>query len=170
MTSDPPILSKQICSTPSCGKAVTARGYCVACYYRKLRHGNLEPGSQTKRWKHRLSKIDEVSKTAVCAHCGEVKIIRRGANSKQWRCSTDANYRSREYKKAYRQDKKSQLTDHCEICDTKENLCWDHNHQTGLFRGTLCSNCNKAIGLFLDNPALCIKASEYLVGKSEQSS
>jgi hypothetical protein len=46
-------------------------------------------------------------------------------------------------------------------------LRWDHNHTTGLFRGTLCNNCNIAIGHFKDNPDLCVRASEYLKRDNE---
>lgn len=52
----------------------------------------------------------------------------------------------------------------CEICgktleesvktQTKfspKRLCIDHNHKTGLFRGLLCSQCNRALGWFENN-------------------
>jgi len=151
----------QICSTPQCCKKVTARGFCVACYYKKLRHGEVQSGTQTKRWRHRLTNIDEINKKAICAHCGEVKITKR-SKTNNWRCSVDVNLRSKDYKKAYRQVKKEQLIDHCEICLTKENLCWDHDHTTGKFRGTLCGHCNTAIGFFKNDSQLCINASIYL--------
>lgn len=43
------------------------------------------------------------------------------------------------------------FTGRCEICQVKEEdcskrLCMDHCHQTGKFRGWLCSNCNLGIG------------------------
>lgn len=164
-------LTNQICSTPECGKKVRARGFCVACYYRKLRRGDLTAGSQTRRWRHRISNVDEVARTGDCAHCGHVKVTRR--SEKLWRCSIESNARSKDYKRAYRQSKKEQLLDHCEICNTKDNLCWDHNHTTGLFRGTLCGKCNTAVGIFSDDPQICINAANYLSktnGQSTQSS
>jgi hypothetical protein len=39
---------------------------------------------------------------------------------------------------------------------------WDHNHATGLFRGTLCFICNMAIGMFKDDEVLLNKAIDYL--------
>lgn len=155
-------LTNKLCP---CGKKVCAREFCNACYYRELRHGNVKPGSQTKRWKHRLTNIDEMAKMADCAACGKVKITRRSKTT--WRCSTDVNNRSRDYKRAYRQGKKNQLLEKCEICGTSEKLCWDHNHTTGNFRGTLCGPCNKGIGHFFDSPELCVRAAEYLRNKSE---
>lgn len=150
-----------ICNVPACGREVKARGFCVACYYRKLRGKEFEAGTPTRRWKHRLSEIDTENKKAICTNCGPVKITKRSKDNR-WRCSVDANARSKDYKKAYRQIKKEQLLDHCEICNSKDDLCWDHDHLTGLFRGTLCNNCNIAIGLLQDDPTRCINASQYL--------
>lgn len=57
----------------------------------------------------------------------------------------------------------------CEICcRTPEGhgadgtLHADHCHATGKFRGFLCSDCNRAIGLFRDTPELLTKAADYL--------
>jgi hypothetical protein len=43
-----------------------------------------------------------------------------------------------------------------------EALAVDHCHKTKRIRGLLCSNCNRAIGLLQDNPALLDKAAAYL--------
>jgi len=158
-------MTNTLCETTNCNKKVCARGFCVACYYRQLRNGKFESGTRTKKWKHRLSEINIENKKAICANCGSVKIVKRGKKSNNWRCSVESNARSKDYKKAYRQVKKEQLLDHCEICKTKENLCWDHNHATGIFRGTLCKDCNVAIGLLKDSEILCISAAEYLKNK-----
>lgn len=56
-------------------------------------------------------------------------------------------------------------SDRCGICDTKENLCYDHCHDTSLFRGVLCKKCNSGIGMFNDNPELIRKALLYLTNK-----
>ena len=53
----------------------------------------------------------------------------------------------------------------CKICSapiTLENSAIDHNHDTGEFRGVLCRNCNRALGLFKDNPEILKKAAIYL--------
>jgi len=62
---------------------------------------------------------------------------------------------------------------HCRICGSegfvisrngKAKLAVDHNHLTGEVRGLLCHNCNRALGLFGDNPDIIRKAVEYLEG------
>lgn len=56
----------------------------------------------------------------------------------------------------------------CDICATdKPCTRWgtfqiDHCHRTGRFRGMLCENCNKALGLFDDDPATIRQAARYL--------
>jgi hypothetical protein len=62
----------------------------------------------------------------------------------------------------------------CKICRNPEtsidkssgkikSLAIDHCHQTNRIRGLLCSNCNRALGLFRDSPAILQKAIDYLV-------
>jgi hypothetical protein len=61
----------------------------------------------------------------------------------------------------------------CAICQQPETLIRhgevqqlsiDHNHETGEVRGLLCNNCNRATGLFQDDPNILIKAAAYLRG------
>lgn len=60
----------------------------------------------------------------------------------------------------------------CAICGDQETatdklglprrLAVDHCHTTGKVRALLCTNCNKSLGGFKDNPELLRKAAEYL--------
>jgi len=55
----------------------------------------------------------------------------------------------------------------CAICKKHEDeeklaLALDHCHTTGKIRGLLCSNCNKALGLFKDNKDFLKSAITYL--------
>lgn len=53
----------------------------------------------------------------------------------------------------------------CAICKKEElgkDLAVDHCHKTQKVRGLLCENCNRAIGLFKDDPVVCRAASDYL--------
>lgn len=45
----------------------------------------------------------------------------------------------------------------------------DHNHNTGVIRGLLCTGCNVGLGHFRDNPALLLAAFGYLINDGEWS-
>ena len=60
----------------------------------------------------------------------------------------------------------------CQICGSEgfsmskredsEKLCIDHCHNTGIVRGKLCHNCNRALGLLGDDTDILRKAITYL--------
>lgn len=62
----------------------------------------------------------------------------------------------------------------CGICDndltmpTKSRgqslgtVCVDHDHATGQVRGLLCNACNKALGLFKDDPKILSNAMKWI--------
>jgi len=55
----------------------------------------------------------------------------------------------------------------CAICgktpeENGRRLDVDHDHDTNEVRGLLCNSCNKAIGLFQDNPVYVRSAANYL--------
>jgi len=54
----------------------------------------------------------------------------------------------------------------CAICQKpprdKQALAMDHNHKTNEFRGLLCKECNRALGLFGDNIDVLTNAVTYL--------
>lgn len=66
--------------------------------------------------------------------------------------------------------------DRCECCGgpplpcgrnlTKRAFCADHDHETGLFRGWLCSKCNTGLGLIGDD----LDAARRLVAYLERPS
>ena len=53
----------------------------------------------------------------------------------------------------------------CAICSKSctKALAADHNHNTGVFRGLLCNNCNRGLGHFKDNALLLAVAIRYLL-------
>lgn len=61
---------------------------------------------------------------------------------------------------------KAEQNDVCYICkgtDTySENLAVDHCHTTGVVRGLLCRDCNRALGQLRDNIDYLKRAIEYL--------
>lgn len=50
----------------------------------------------------------------------------------------------------------------CQICGAGGQLVVDHDHSTGLLRGRLCHRCNRAMGMFNDDPDLLDKVVAYL--------
>lgn len=59
------------------------------------------------------------------------------------------------------------FTGKCYICDVLETecnkkLCMDHCHETGIFRGWICDNCNVGLSRFKDNIDILKKAIDYL--------
>jgi hypothetical protein len=56
----------------------------------------------------------------------------------------------------------------CAVCKRREaftdgrSWCIDHDHVTGQVRGLLCSDCNRAVGLFQDDPKIIGRAGRYV--------
>jgi len=50
----------------------------------------------------------------------------------------------------------------CQLCERRPAKCLDHDHETGVFRGWLCTRCNVALGVFGDNEAGIWKVIAYL--------
>ena len=66
----------------------------------------------------------------------------------------------------------SQQDGKCAICQRPElgkgrwgrlSLGVDHDHQSKKVRGLLCGDCNRALGLFHDNPGIIARATLYLI-------
>jgi 5-methylcytosine-specific restriction endonuclease McrA len=60
----------------------------------------------------------------------------------------------------------------CAGCGThqlelKQRLHVDHDHETGVVRGLLCGNCNRALGLVKDNPKTLQSLINYLGNQDE---
>ena len=112
-----------------------------------------------------------------CSKCGteldESNATRRAAG-KQWRSHCDpcrATKRREAHDVAEQAERLFITRQVCDICKQPDRatrngivrqLNKDHDHQTGEWRGLLCTRCNQAIGLFADNPHLLQNAIDYL--------
>lgn len=89
------------------------------------------------------------------------------------KASTYTNLRCRcdKCKKAQR-DRRLQLRDpgtpprsgECDLCLKKGKVVWDHDHDTGHFRGWLCHGCNTGLGKFGDSIEQLERVVRYLGG------
>jgi len=56
--------------------------------------------------------------------------------------------------------------DVCDICSNSNDddapMVFDHDHETGKFRGWVCSKCNWALGLLRDNIEIALNIALYL--------
>jgi len=50
----------------------------------------------------------------------------------------------------------------CEICSSTVRVAFDHNHNTGKFRGFLCYRCNLALGYVGDSEDILLRLVAYL--------
>lgn len=118
----------------------------------------------------------------TCTKCNEVKDVtdfymngrwRQGAckvcHSKQSQIKAQKNHLRRKYNLSLDeyQTKLENQKYCCSLCgktqeEEKSALCVDHDHTTGKVRDLLCRVCNRALGLFKDDPQLLRKAADYL--------
>ena len=50
----------------------------------------------------------------------------------------------------------------CEVCELSGQICFDHCHITGIFRGWLCQHCNTVLGFTKDSGATLEALANYL--------
>ena len=131
--------------------------------------------AERKAWRRRNpAKVAEYSARYKTLHPDRVKISRAKqlakANAEFARASTLYGMARAEILSIY----ENQQT--CEICNAaqsrgkRKRLTIDHDHATGEFRGLLCAGCNRAIGLFQDDPIRMLAAVRYIEKKNDAPS
>lgn len=127
---------------------------------------------------HKITNPDLDAKTGDCSICGIVKIrirVYREKNTYQcmkrinnartiWRANNkDAERQHRFTQRHKLKIKRGKVPSNCDICGmNSRRICYDHDHNTGEFRGWLCSGCNLALGLVKDNPHTLRKLASYI--------
>jgi hypothetical protein len=134
--------------------------------YRKAYHAAHREKSNAQSRTYRLAHRKEILTQASAyraAHRGERSAATKAyyaAHRKELIAHTVAFKRARKEQMATRP--KPEV---CEVCGRTPNgrgLHFDHNHQTGAFRGWLCHRCNMALGLLDDSPATLRALADYL--------
>lgn len=115
------------------------------------------------KWIHRLSNVNHELRTGYCSTCGKVKLKAQGKKNKKTgfiglRCRVACNINGRfGFLPPDGQE--------CEICGSTEKLRYDHNHNTGKFRGWICNSCNLMIGSAKEDQKILLNAINYLKNK-----
>ena len=150
-----------------CDKELTGRQRQFCCNEHAERFWNeLRMNGVGEGW-HRLTDVDEEQRVATCSQHGPNTPIVKGSKNRfgrgqQWRCaiqsrvkrdaaSREAGWRKRGIIDMTYERYEAMLDEQdwcCAACgrDFGDTPHVDHDHQTGVARGLLCSNCNCAIG------------------------
>ena len=148
------------CEENGCSEPVKAKGLCRMHYQRLLRHGHTRYRDRKKPAKScDIPDCDNTLYAKGLCHAHYIK-------QKKWESmGVDAH----RYQEMLREQNNV-----CAICGKPEkasdnasgkikDLAIDHCHKSNVVRALLCSNCNRALGLFNDDPALLVKAQAYVL-------
>jgi hypothetical protein len=148
------------CEEDGCSEPVKSKGLCKMHYQRLLRHGHTRYRDRKKPAKS--CDIPECDNTLYAKGLCHAHYIKQ----KKWESmGVDAH----RYQEMLREQNNV-----CAICGKPEkasdnasgkikDLAIDHCHKSNVVRALLCSNCNRALGLFNDDPALLVKAQAYVL-------
>lgn len=177
----------KVCSVDGCNKMSRARGWCSMHYSRWRKTGTTH---SQKLYACKVAECDmkhhskgyctrhymlayhgrPITMHKSCLHCDkpvlkgsrwtelhdECKNLRQKHMNllKNYNITLEDYYALSSYQK-----------DQCAICSksVSGSLHVDHSHILGTVRGLLCGNCNRALGLFFDNPESLNNARDYLI-------
>ena len=130
-------------------ESITKRGKSLSAYYR------LYPDSLIEKGKKSTEKLLEYYKNHP-----EVLITKRlksgGVGNPNWK-GRGTTVKSREILAGRKKPEQ------CEVCGAIGIICFDHDHETGRFRGWICHRCNAVLGFVKDNGELLVMLKDYLI-------
>ena len=149
-------------------------GNCIEC--EKLRGKTPKKLEAAKKsaasYRERL-KTDPELKEAHAQYMREYskknrEVLNKGANA--WYAINKIRVRLQRKKIPVTDELVSYIENHdnkCDICGNPPDgkwteLSYDHCHTSGVFRGLLCSSCNRALGFFKDDTSVMERAIAYL--------
>lgn len=177
------------CSVDGCETIHRARGFCHT-HYNAARRSGL--GLADTSDQHLVSDVDPLTRLGSCSICGPktptvrtqgrpacaIRSRQRGLESRQRVHIRDYH---REYNRRWRfslppggiEALLAEQDGTCAIClqaldittariDHDHSCCPDAKTCGGCIRGVLCGGCNTGLGIFRDDPAVFLRAIEYL--------
>lgn len=133
--------------------------------YRLRRHEITEPmGPSNFFWDKKYTKGDgnALTREERAAYMREYR-KRRPRNVRNTALKGSYGITLQEWEALYEaQGGKCAICKHEEDTDRYANLSVDHCHTAGHVRGLLCNNCNRALGMFKDDPTVLDAAAAYL--------
>jgi hypothetical protein len=102
--------------------------------------------------------------TSYCFTCKKSLPLTAFYKNKSRRCGVQKSCKNCQNKYAKARNAAAACPENqlCELCNEELATNWDHNHDSGEFRGWLCHGCNSGLGKFRDRTDLLLKAIHYL--------
>jgi hypothetical protein len=129
-------------------------------YLRKCNECGVEAHTEEELEMFSKNSQSKYGRANICKVCQNKKWTDR---SKEWKAKH--RYKNRYNITLEEYNKRMATSDHCQICGSKDNLVYDHCHDTMEFRGVLCRQCNRGLGFLGDTKEAIEKALEYLKDK-----
>jgi hypothetical protein len=150
-----------ICIAEGCDKKHYCMNYCSPHYYRLLVSGNIKSDIPIRVLTYGKDDCDIVfckNKHKARGLCGTHDATKRTYNLTSEKLV-------------------EMLSQPCEVCGTTDSLTIDHDHSCcnkrsscgKCVRGTVCQNCNRAMGQAKDNPQTLRMLADYLDRYSKSS-
>jgi hypothetical protein len=125
-------------------------------------------GSTEFTTRNRCRPCNRAIERARRAKDPEKRRMQDAARSRRWRRANPDKMRAQDLRELYGLSPHDFAAilhaqgDVCAICKKPNPDCVDHCHKSGRVRGVLCRVCNIGLGQFRDDPALLLKAADYV--------